>query len=119
MKELTLATLIAVFEEIYGRGLFWSLVVISGIITVAFVAVLIRDRGIASRWLVRAEITAPLGAVAAVWFVLWFTNSHLADIGGPIDWIVIAWIALAGGGGLTLLSYTAQAILGHAPRAKT
>jgi hypothetical protein len=27
MKDLTFGTLIAVFEEIFGRGLFWAMVV--------------------------------------------------------------------------------------------
>ncbi|MBK5945935.1 hypothetical protein CCR83_05575 [Rhodobacter veldkampii DSM 11550] len=111
MKELTLETLIAVFEEIYGRGLFWTLVVLAGLITLGFAYVLIRDHQLSARRLVNAEIFAPLGAVGAVLFVLWFTNSKLGDIGGPIDWIIFAGIAIAGAGGLTIFMYTLQSIL--------
>ena len=33
MKDLTFSTLIAVFEEIFGRGLFWVMVSAAAIIT--------------------------------------------------------------------------------------
>ena len=35
MKELTLDTMLAVFEEIFGRTLFWSLVAAAAVITPA------------------------------------------------------------------------------------
>ncbi|QYK40080.1 MAG: DUF5368 domain-containing protein [Paracoccaceae bacterium] len=111
MKDLTLGTLIAVFEEMFGRGLFWALVAAAVLVTVAFLAVLWRDRGIAARRLVRAELFAPLGAVAGVVFVFWITNSGLRDIGGPIDVVILIAIAAAGAVGLTILAYTAQALI--------
>lgn len=110
MKELTLETMIAVFEEIFGTALFWVLVAAAVAITLAFIWVLVRDRGLESRPLVRAALLVPVGAVAAVWFVQWITASGLADIGGPIDWVVLFAIAAAGGGGLMLLGYTVLAL---------
>lgn len=115
MKELTLATLIAVFEEMFGRGLFWALVAAAVLVAVLFLWVLWRDRGVAARRLVRAELFAPLGAVAAVAFVLWITRSGLGDIGGPIDVVILLAIALAGAAGLTLAAYVAQALLRRRP----
>ncbi len=117
MQDLTLATLIAVFEDMFGRWLFWGLVAAALLVTVAFVLVLIRDRAITSVRLVRAELWAPVGAFAAVAFVMFITNSGPSDIGGPIDVIVLLGIAFAGGAGLTILAYTVQSLL--FPRAKT
>lgn len=111
MKELEFGTLIAVFEEIFGPLVFWAMVAAAAVITVLFVYVVIRDRAILSARFLRAELLAPVGAVAAVWFVLAVTNSGLSDIGGPVDLIVIALVALAGAGGFTLLAYVALALL--------
>ena len=44
MEELTLQTMIAVFEEMFGAGLFWAMVATAVIITLAYVYVLIRDK---------------------------------------------------------------------------
>ena len=35
MQELTFTTLVAVLEEIFGRGLFWSMVVLAALVTAA------------------------------------------------------------------------------------
>ena len=75
MNDLTFGTLIAVFEETFGRGLFWAMV------AVAYVYVLIRDRAVSWRKFLLAQLSMPLGAIAAVWFVLTVTNSSLADLG--------------------------------------
>ena len=42
MKELTLSTLLAVFEELFGAWLFWGLVAIALAVTMALVIVLVR-----------------------------------------------------------------------------
>ena len=90
MNDLTFGTLIAVFEEIFGRGLFWAMVAVAVIVTIAYVYVLIRDRAVSWRKFLLAQLSMPLGAIAAVWFVLTVTNSSLADLGlltlcNPID----------------------------------
>ena len=46
MQDLTFTTLIAVFEEIFGRGLFWAMVVAALIVTALYLFVLIRDRAV-------------------------------------------------------------------------
>ena len=111
MEEMTLDTLLAVFEEMFGPWLFWTLLALAVLVTLLFIYVLIRDRGLESRQLVRAELTAPIGAIGAVLFVQWITNSGFRDIGGPIDWIVVLGIAVAGAVGLMLLVYVAQALI--------
>ncbi len=112
MQELTIGTLIAVLEEMFGQVLFWALVVVAVVVTLAFIYVVIRDRSLRSRWFLRAELIAPIGAIAAIWFVFAITESGFGDIGGPIDAIALILIGVAGAGGLTLLAYTVQAVLG-------
>lgn len=111
MKDLTFETLIAVFEQIFGRGLFWAMVVAAVLVTVAFLYALIRDKGVISRYFLRAEIMAPVGAVAAILLVQFMTDSAFRDIGGPIDVIVLILIGLAGAGAAVFLAYTVQALL--------
>ena len=111
MKELTLETLIAVFEEIFGRGLFWAMVVAALVVTAAYLYVLIRDRAMSMRKFLWAQLSMPFGAIAAVLFVQAMTNSHFRDIGGPIDVIVLLGVATLGAVGLAILVYTAQSLV--------
>lgn len=111
MKELTFTTLIAVFEEIFGRGLFWAMVIAAVLVTLAYLFVLIRDRSMSMRKFLLAQLSMPFGAVAAVLFVQAMTHSHLRDIGGPIDVIVLLAVAAAGAVGAAILVYTAQSLL--------
>ncbi|MCX7631029.1 MAG: DUF5368 domain-containing protein [Geminicoccaceae bacterium] len=111
MKELSLSTLIAVFEEMFGRELFWGLVAAAVLVTGLFIAVLVREHALESRRFLRAEITVPLGAGAAVAFLFWITNSSPAHIGGPIDWVILALVAVFGGGGLAMASYVVMGLV--------
>ena len=111
MKELTFETLLAVFEEMFGRGLFWAMVAVAVVITLAYLYVLIRDRAMSMRKFLLAQLAMPFGAVAAVLFVQWITSSGFPDIGGPIDVIVLLGVAAAGAVGIAILVYTAQALM--------
>ncbi|PIE11948.1 MAG: hypothetical protein CSA72_02220 [Rhodobacterales bacterium] len=111
MKELTLSTLIAVFEEIFGRGLFWIMVAVAAVITLAYLFVLIRDRSVSWRKFLLAQLSMPIGAVAAVWFVLAMTHSQLKDLGGPIDLFVFLGVAVLGAIGMAILVYTTESLL--------
>lgn len=110
MKELTLETLLAVFEEMFGRGLFWALVVAAVAVTALYLYVLIRDRAMSMRKFLWAQVSMPVGAVAAVLFVFAITDSAFRDIGGPIDVIVLLGIAALGAVGMAILVYTAQSL---------
>ncbi|WP_430465818.1 DUF5368 domain-containing protein [Tabrizicola sp.] len=110
MKELTFSTLIAVFEEMFGRGLFWALVAAAVVITAFYLYVLIRDRSLSMRKFLWAQLSMPVGAIAAVLFVQGITNSAFKDIGGPIDVIVLLGVAALGAIGLAILVYTAQSL---------
>lgn len=111
MKDMTLSTLLAVFEEMFGRGLFWAMVAVAAVITLAYLVVLVRDRAVSWRKFLLAQLSMPVGAIAAVWFVMAVTDSHMRDIGGPIDWLVLLGIAVAGAVGLAILVYTVQSFL--------
>ena len=111
MEEFSLITMLTVFEEMFGRWLFWSMVAAAVVITVAWIYVLFRDRALSFRKYLVAQLSMPFGAVAAVWFVLWITRSSLADIGGPIDAIVLLGVAVTGAVGLAILVYVAQSLL--------
>jgi hypothetical protein len=111
MKELTLETMLAVFEDMFGFWLFWALVAAAVAITVAYVYVLIRDRHVGWRKFLVAQVFMPVGAVLAVIFVMWVTHSHLRDIGGPIDVIIFLGIAGLGAVGIAILVYTLQSLL--------
>jgi O-antigen/teichoic acid export membrane protein len=116
MKELTFGMLLAVFEEMFGAGLFWLLVVAAAVLVGIFVWMIMRDRqGFSIRFL-RAELSAPIGALAAILFVQYITNSGFSDIGGPIDLIVILMIAVGGAVASTILLYVVLTALGSAPK---
>ncbi|MBC7283986.1 DUF5368 domain-containing protein [Hoeflea sp.] len=110
MQELTFTTLVAVFEEIFGRGLFWVMVVAAVLITAAYLYVLIRDRSMSMRKFLLAQLSMPFGAVGAVLFVQAMTSSGFRDIGGPIDLIVLLGVAVLGAVGLAVLVYTLQSL---------
>jgi len=111
MKELTLQTLLAVMEEIFGRSLFWAMVAAAVLVTLGYLYVLIRDREMSMRKFLLAQLSMPVGAVAAVVFVQAMTNSHMRDIGGPVDVIILLGVAAMGAVGMAILVYTAQSLL--------
>lgn len=111
MQELTPETLLAVFEEIFGRWRFWFLVAAAMVVTLAYLYVLVRDRSISMRKFLLAQLSMPFGAVGAVLFVMSTTNSDLRDLGGPIDWIIFLGVAAAGAIGLAVLVYTVQSLV--------
>ncbi len=110
MEQLTFGTMIAVFEEIFGRGLFWAMVVAAVVVTLAYFYVLVRDRAMSMRKFLLAQLSMPFGAVAAVLFVQAVTHSGFRDIGGPVDVIVVLGIAAVGAVGAAILVYTAQSL---------
>jgi hypothetical protein len=110
MKELTFETLLAVFEDMFGTGLFWALFAVAAMITALYIYVLVRDRHVGWRKFLIAQLFMPLGAVAAVAFVLWVTSSRIADLGGPIDAIIFLGIAALGAVGIAILVYTVESL---------
>lgn len=112
MKELTLETMLAVFQEIFGTGVFWTLVAAAAAVTAAYLFVLVRDRSVSWKKFLLAQLSMPLGAVAAVVIVLQVTQSQLTDIASPVDFIVFAAVAALGAVGMAILVYTVEALIG-------
>lgn len=111
MQDLTFGMMLAVFEEIFGRGLFWAMVAAAAVITLAYLYVLIRDRAVSWHKFLYAQLSMPVGAVLAVWFVMAMTQSQIRDIGGPVDLIVFLGVAVMGAIGMAVLVYTIQSLL--------
>jgi len=111
MEEMTFGTILAVFEEIFGKGLFWAMVVVAAVITIGYIYVLVRDREMSMRKFLLAQLSMPIGGIAAVWFVLWVTRSGLQHIGGPIDALLLLGIFGAGAVGFAILVYVAQSLV--------
>jgi hypothetical protein len=115
MQEMTLETLLAVLQEMFGSVLFWALALTAVVITLLYLFVLVRDRSLSMRKFLLAQLSMPIGAIAAVLFVQAITDSGLRDIGGPIDVIVLLGVALLGAVGLAILVYTAQSLVRRHP----
>ncbi len=111
MKELTFGMLIAVLEEVFGAGLFWFLVLAAAALVATFIWMIIRNRqGFSIRFL-RAELSAPIGAIAAILFVHFITDSGFSDIGGPVDLIVLIGIGFGGAVASTILVYVLMTLM--------
>ena len=111
MQDLTFTTLLAVFEEIFGRWLFWAMVAVALVVTVLYIYVLIRDRAFSWHKFLWAQLSMPFGAIAAVLFVQGMTRSGFSDLGGPIDVIVLLGVAVGGAVGMAILVYTVQSLI--------
>ncbi|MGE0803199.1 MAG: DUF5368 domain-containing protein [Lautropia sp.] len=105
MKELDPLVLLAVFQEMLGP-LLWllSAVVVVGLL--AFAALLVRERGLVSRRLVRAEALGIVGGALALVLMAKVSSSGFTDAGGPADWFLIALVFVAGLAGSAILLYT-------------
>ncbi|MEJ8561195.1 DUF5368 domain-containing protein [Yoonia sp. GPGPB17] len=111
MQEISFETLLYVLIEVFGPVLFWLMVGVAAVVTLAYLFVLIRDRAVSWRKFLWAQLSMPVGAVAAVGFVMWVTDSNLRDMGGPIDLIILLGVAIIGAIGIAILVYTAEALL--------
>lgn len=107
MKQLDPMVFVSIFQEMLA-GFFWPLIGFVLLGALALLAVLIRDRRLHSRRLVVSQAIGVLGGFVAIGLMLWFTNSHLADLlGGPIDWLVTIGIWVAGAIGGAIAAYVA------------
>lgn len=113
MKELDVGTFVAVFQEMLGPWL-WVILALAVVATLLLAVVLLRDRGVVPRRLVWAEVAGLGGGVAAVLVMQAVTHSGFRDIGGPIDWVLVALIFAAGAVGATIGAY---GLMGLARRA--
>ena len=111
MKDLDAATLLAVFEEMLGWTM-WPLLALAVLATLAFLWVLWRDGGLRPALLVTAQLLSVLGGIAAVLIMLIVTHSAFADMGGPIDWLLVLGIFVGGAVGTGLGLYALFGLIG-------
>lgn len=95
MQEIDPLVILAVLQELFGLWL-WAGLIAALLVLVAFLAVVVRDRGLHTRRLRWSQAVGLLGGIAAVLAAQVLTDSSFADIGGPIDWVAIAAIFVAG-----------------------
>ena len=105
MKELDPFILLAVFQEMLGP-LLWILLAVVVLGLVAFVALLVREKGLVSRRLVRSEALGIVGGALALVLMAKVSSSGFTDAAGPADWFLIALVFGAGLVGSTILVYT-------------
>ncbi len=95
MQEMDPRVFLAVFHEWLGPWL-WVLLIAAGVLVLAFLAVLLRERGRACRRLCRAQWFAIPGGVLAVVALLWLSSARLSDLAAPIDWLLLEATFLGG-----------------------
>ena len=106
MKELDPLVLLAVFQEMLGP-LLWILLAVVVLGLAAFAALLVREKRIVSRRLVRSEAFGLVGGALALVLMAKVSSSGFTDAGGPADWFLIALVFGLGMIGSTILAYTA------------
>ncbi|MDD3483059.1 DUF5368 domain-containing protein [Azovibrio restrictus] len=106
MKELDPLVFLAVFQEMLGPLLWVLLILIIGG-TLAFLILLIREKGIVARRLVRSELAGLAGGVLALILMAKVSSSGFTDAGGPADWFLIALVFGLGLIGTAILAYAA------------
>lgn len=114
MKELDPMVFLAVFQEMLGPML-WVMLIVAILATAAFVGLLVRERGIVSRRLVRAELLGLLGGVLALVIMAQVSSSGFTDAGGPADWFLIALVYGIGAVATTVLTYAAMGWMSGKP----
>ncbi|MBL8432358.1 MAG: DUF5368 domain-containing protein [Dechloromonas sp.] len=105
MKELDPLVFLVVFQEMLGP-LLWLMIAVVVVGTAAFVALLLKERTINSKRLVRAEFAGLLGGVLALVLMARVSSSGFTDAGGPADWFLIALVFGLGLAGTAILVYT-------------
>lgn len=106
MKELDPLVFLAVFQEMLGPFLLWLMILVIVAGTVAFFALLLKERTINSKRLVRAELAGLVGGALALVLMAKVSSSGFTDAGGPADWFLIALVFGLGLGGMAVLVYT-------------
>lgn len=105
MKDLDPLVLLAVFQEMLGP-LLWLLLAVSLMGTLAFIVLLVRERGIVPRRLVYSQALGLLGGALALILMAKVSSSGFTDAGGPVDWLLIALVFGMGLAGSAVLFYT-------------
>jgi hypothetical protein len=104
MKDMDPMVFLAVFQEMLGP-LLWLLPLLAVGGVLAFVSLLVKEKGLVSRRLVWAELLGVLGGGVALAIMAKVSSSGFTDAGGPADWFLIALVYGAGLVGTIILAY--------------
>lgn len=105
MKELDPLILIAVFQEMLGP-LLWLLLAGALAGTLAFAALLLRERKVYARRFIMSQFIGLAGGVMSLVIMAQVSASGYSDAAGPADWILIALVFTLGAIGTAVISYT-------------
>lgn len=106
MQELDPLVFWAVFQEMLGPFLLWTLIFLVGAITLSFFWLLARERCIVSKRLVVSEFVGIIGGFLALALLVKITSSSFSDAGGPADWFLISLVFGLGLFGTSILVYS-------------
>jgi hypothetical protein len=109
MKDLDIGVFVAVFQEMLGVWL-WVGVAAAAVVLLLFLRLLLCERRMLAARLAWAQLFGLAGGVAAILIMQGVTHSSFADIGGPIDWVLVVVIYAVGAVIATIAAYT---LLGH------
>lgn len=104
MKDLDPAVFLSVFQEMLGP-LLWILILLAIGGTLAFLLLLVREKGLVAKRLVRAELFGVFGGALALVLMAKVSSSGFTDAGGPADWFLIALVFGMGLIGTVVLVY--------------
>lgn len=87
---------LAVLEEVFGHGLFWTMVIAATPVTLVYLYFLVRDSSVNWRKFIWTQLSKPGGSALAVWFVVALSDSQLANLGRPVEVIVFLAVGVLG-----------------------
>lgn len=105
MQELDPMVLWAVFHEMFGVFL-WLLVVLVPLVLLALIVLLVRERRVCGKRLAWSLVLGLIGGVFGEIIIVKASSSGFSDAGGPVDWVLIELIFIAGTAAATLVFYT-------------
>lgn len=107
--------LTAIFLEMLGP-LLWVLLAAAVLVPLAFGLLVARERRLVARRLVGAQAVGLLGGAGALTLMAAVSSSGFTDAGGPVDWLLVVLIFLAGMLYATLAAYAAAGWLARPRR---
>ena len=110
MQDLDVFVFVSVFQEMLGAYL-WIGFGAALLVMLLFVGLLVREGGVSAARLARSELVGLVGGVVAILVMQAVTHSGFADIGGPIDWVLVALIWLTGAVIGTLAAYVGLGLI--------
>lgn len=105
MKELDPFVFLIVFIEMLGPFL-WVLLTAIVLVIIAFVALLIREKRVYAGRIVGSQLLGLVGGGASLIVMAKVSSSGYTDAAGPIDWLLILAVFIAGMLATALTLYT-------------